>query len=187
MATAYAQSDDDSDIDINSPIVMESIADQETTDVIEPASKVPFTIKKASIRKQYADANDKSSSVEVTRLVIDAAIGADGLDGDGKFANKHLFSELILTFNKETHTGDWWLKKSRGPTKQFLQALGFDPAAPPAIDVDFLSELGGREFVADIRKRPIQEKTAEINDKGKNVYRDTGDFRNELANFRAAA
>lgn len=185
MATGYAQADDD--VDINEPVVMDSVADQETTDVIEPVSRVPFTIKKASIRKQYADPNDKSSTVEVTRLVIDAAISADGVDGEGKYANKHLFSELILTFNRETHTGDWWLKKSRGPTKQFLQALGYDPAEPPTIDADFLGELGGREFIADIRKRPMQEKTGELNDKGKAVYRDTGDFRNELQNFRAAA
>jgi hypothetical protein len=184
MSQAYAMDDD---VDINEPITMDSVADQETTDVIEPVSKVPFVIKKASIRKQYADANDKSSSVEVTRLVIDAAIGADGVDTEGKYANKHLFSELILTFNKETHTGDWWLKKSRGPTKQFLQALGYDPAQPPTIDAEFLSELGGKEFVADIRKRPIQQKTDQINEKGKAVYESTGDFKNELANFRAAA
>lgn len=187
MATAYSQEEDDSGIDINSPIIMESIADQETTDVIDPVSKVPFIIKKASIRKQYLDANDKSSGVEVTRLVVDAAIGADGVDTEGKYANKHLFAELILTFNKETHQGDWWTKRSRGPTKQFLQALGYDPAEPPTIDAEFLSELGGKEFIADIRKRPMQEKTGETNDKGKAVYRDTGDFRNELQNFRAAA
>lgn len=184
MATAYAQEDD---VDVNEPIVMESVADQETTDVIDPQSKVPFVIKKASIRKQYLDPNDKSSSVEVTRLVVDAAIDADGVDGDGKYANKHLFAELILTFNKETHTGDWWLKKSRGPTKQFLQALGYDPAEPPTIDAEFLTDLGGKEFIADIRKRPMQEKTGELNDKGKPAYRDTGDFKNELSNFRAAA
>jgi hypothetical protein len=184
MSTGYAREDEEPDI--NSPIVMDSVADQETSDVIDPVSKVPFVIKKASIRKQHLDPNDKSSSVEVTRLVIDAAIGADGVDTEGKYANKHLFTELILTFNKETHTGDWWLKRSRGPTKQFLQALGFDPATPPTIDADFLSELGGREFIADIRKRPMQEKTGELNDKGKPAYRDTGDFKNELTNFRAA-
>jgi hypothetical protein len=185
MATGYAQADDD--VDINEPIVMDSVADQETTDVIDPASRVPFVIKKASIRKQYANPQDKSSGVEVTRLVIDAAIASDGVDGEGKYANKHLFGELILTFNKETHTGEWWEKKSRGPTKQFLQALGYDPAEPPTFDAEFLSDLAGKEFVADIKKRPMQEKTGEVNDKGKAVYRDTGDYRNELGNYRAAA
>lgn len=185
MSAQYAKEDDD--VDINEPIAMDDLSDQETRDVIDPVSKVPFTIKKASIRKQYADQNDKSGTPEVTRLVIDAAVDSDGVDGDGKYAGKHLFAELILTFNKETHTSDWWLKKSRGPTKQFFSALGFDVAALPAIDAEFLSDLAGRSFVADIRKRPIQEKTSEVNEKGKAVYRDTGDFANELSNFRAAA
>lgn len=183
MSAQYAMDDD---VDINEPVVMDDLSDQETRDVIDPASKVPFTIKKASIRKQYADPQDKNSTVEVTRLVIDAAIDSEGVDQEGKYAGKHLFSELILTFNKETHTGDWWLKRSRGPTKQFFAALGFDPAALPAINSEFLSDLVGRQFIADIRKRPIQEKTSEVNDKGKAVYRDTGDFANELQNFRAA-
>lgn len=185
MSTQYAM--DDSEIDINEPVVMDDISDQETRDVIDPASKVPFTVKKASIRKQYANPQDKSSGVEVTRLVIDAAVGSEGTDQEGKYSGKHLFTELILSFNKETHTGDWWLKRSRGPTKQFFTALGFDVAALPAITAEFLSELNGRNFIADIRKRPIQEKTSEVNDKGKAVYRDTGDFANELTNFRTAA
>lgn len=184
MSAAYSMEDD---VDINEPVVMDDLSDQETRDVIDPASKVPFTIKKASIRKQYADPQDKTSTVEVTRLVIDAAIDPEGIGEEGKYAGKHLFSELILTFNKETHTGDWWLKRSRGPTKQFFAALGFDPAALPKIDSDFLGELVGRSFIADIRKRPIQEKTSEVNDKGKAIYRDTGDFANELQNFRAAS
>lgn len=182
-----AYSKDDEEPDVNDPIQMDDLSDQEVSDVMEPASRVPFIIKKASVRKQYADANDKSSEVEVTRLVIDAAIDAAGIDGDGKYANKHLFSELILSFNKETHSSEWWMKRSRGPTKQFYTALGYDPKKLPVVDVDFLSELGGKEFIADIKKKPQQEKTAELNDKGKNIYRDTGDFRNELTNFRAAS
>lgn len=185
MSTAYA-TDTDSDVDINEPVMVGDLSDQETTDVIEPASKVPFIIKKASVRTQHSDPKDTSSPWAVKRLVIDAAIATDGVDGEGKYANKHIFSELILTFNTDIYNSEWWMKKSRGPTKQFFAALGFDVASLPAIDADFLNELAGKEFVADIRKRPIQEKTAEINDKGKNIYRDTGDFKNELANFRGA-
>lgn len=184
MSTAYAQADDAPDI--NEPIVMDSVADQETSDVIDPARKVPFIIKKASVRTQNVDSKDASSDWAVKRLVIDAAIGADGVDGEGKYANKHIFSELILTFNRDIYNSEWWMKKSRGPTKQFLQAMGFDPAQPPTIDSEFLGELVGREFVADILRRAIQEKTSEINANGKNVYRDTGDFKNELSNFRSA-
>lgn len=186
MSTAYSTAEDSDSPDINSPVLVGDLSDQETTDVIDPASKVSFVIKKASVRTQHSDPKDTSSPWAVKRLVIDAAIGPEGVDTDGKYANKHLFSELILTFNTDIYNSEWWMKKSRGPTKQFFAALGFDVAALPAIDNDFLGELAGKEFVADIRKRPIQEKTAEINDKGKNIYRDTGDFKNELANFRIA-
>lgn len=187
MATGYAQADDTDSVDINDPVVMDDLSGQEVSDVLEPARKVPFIIKKASIRKQYADPNDKSGPADVTRLVIDAAIGADGVDTEGKFANKHLFAELILTFNKEVKTGEWWEKRSRGPTKQFFQALGYDVSALPTIDAEFLSDLGGKEFIADIMRKPIQQKTDQVNDKGKAVYESTGEFRNELANFRSAA
>lgn len=183
MSTAYADSDE---IDINDPITIGDLSDQQVSDVIDPARKVPFIIKKASVRKQYADPQDKTSTVEVTRLSIDAAIGADGTDTEGKYANKHLFTDLVLTFNAETHTGDWWLKRSRGPTKQFFQALGFDVAGLPPIDAEFLTDLGGKEFVADILRKPIQQKTDQLNDRGKNIYADTGDFKNELGNFRAS-
>ena len=184
MSTSYAEADDD--VDVNEPLVMDDISDQEVSDVIDPAKRVPFVIKKASIRVQHQDFNDKSSPWAVKRLVIDAAIGADGVDTEGKYANKHLFAELVLAFNKEIYNSEWWLKKSRGPTKQFFVALGFNPAELPTIDTDFLGELGGREFIADVQRKPIQKKTDQVNESGKAVYADTGDFKNELANFRSA-
>lgn len=185
MSTQYAREDED--IDLNDPVLVGDLSDQTVSDVIDPARKVPFIIKKASVRKQYADANDKSSTVEVTRLSIDAAIGADGVDTEGKYANKHIFCDLVLAFNKETHTGEWWEKRSRGPTKQFFQALGYDVANLPPIDADLLGELGGKEFVADILRKPIQNKTDQLNPTtGKAIYANSGDYKNELANFRAA-
>lgn len=189
MSTAYAEADD---IDINQPIVMDNISDQEVNEVLDPASKVPFTIKKASIRVQHEDPKDNSSTWTFRRLVIDAAIGADGVDGEGRYANKHLFTELLLQFNSadfpDRFALDWWKKQSRGLTKQFFTALGFDAAALPAIDPDFLSGLAGRDFIADIKKREISKKTDEIDPKNnKPIYKGTGDYRNELANFRPAA
>lgn len=180
MSTQYAREDED--VDLNEPLVMDDLSNQEVSDVMDPFRKVPFVIKKAQVRRQ----KDDDGTVQVTRLSIDAAIGADGVDGEGKYANKHLFTDLVLSFNKETHTGEWWEKRSRGPTKQFFMALGYDPAALPRIDQEFLDELGGKEFVADILRKPIQQKTEELNDKGKNIYRDTGEFKNELSNYRKA-
>jgi hypothetical protein len=182
MSASYAREDEE--IDINDSIEIGDLSDQQVSDVLDPARKVPFIIKKASIRKQYANQNDKTGTPDVTRLSIDAAIGADGLDGEGKFANKHLFCDLILAFNREVKTGDWWEKRARGPAKQFFQALGYDVANLPRIDAELLGELGGKEFVADILRKPMQEKTGEQNEQGKDTYRDTGEFKNELSNFR---
>lgn len=185
--SSYAKAEDD-DVDLNDlDLDIGSLADQETTDVLDPAPKVRFEIKKAEVRKQYEDPQDKTSKVLVTRLSLQAKVSEDGTNHEGANAGRVLFPEFILAFDKETKTGDWWEKKARGPMKELLVALGYDPAAPPRIDRDFIDGLAGREFIADIKKRKVQEKTDEINPKtGKNVYKDTGDFQNELGNFRAA-
>lgn len=187
MSAAYSMEDE---VDINSPVVMDDISDQEVNEVLDPASRVPFTIKKASIRTQHENPQDSSTTWTFRRLVIDAAIGDAGVDGDGKYTNKHLFSELLLQFNAgdfpERFASDWWKKQSRGGTKQFFVALGFDAAALPAINTDFLAELVGRDFIADIKKREIEKKTDETDAKGKAIYKGTGEYRNELANFRVA-
>ncbi len=186
MSTSYVMDDD---VDLNeSPIQMDDLSDQVTNEAMEPATRVPFIIKKATVRTQHEDSKDMSSPWTIKRLSVDVAIQADGVDGEGKYANKHLFPELVLAFNvsdfPERFGSDWWKKSSRGPTKEFFVALGYDPKSLPAIDADFLTELSGKEFIADIKRKPVQEKTDQVNDKGKAVYKDTGDFRNELANFR---
>jgi hypothetical protein len=53
-----------------------------------------------------------------------------------------------------------------------------DPANPPKVTDQFLGELKGREFFADITKTAITMKNAE----GK--YVPTGNFKNELKNFK---
>lgn len=184
MATAYQMDEDD--VDVNEPVVMDDLSDQETSDVLEPAKKVVFEIKKAEVRKQYEDPKDKTSTWMVTRLNLQAKVGENGTDGEGKYAGRVLFPEFIIAFNKEEKKGEWWEKKARGPAKELFLALGFDLKAMPAIDADFLSSLEGRFFMADILQRKVQEKTDQVNDKGKAIYKDTGEYRNELANIRAA-
>lgn len=187
---------EDEEVNINEPIVLGDLSDQELTDVMEPHSKVPFIIKKASVRKRYLD-NKKAPSEDnpwsETLLVVESAIGPEGVDGEGKYKNKRMFPELPLAFSiegpfKERAKSDWWMKKRRAPTVEFFIALGYTPDKLPNIDTELLKEiLPGREYVADIKKNAVQAKTGEKDDKGKDVYKDTGDFRNELGNFRKAA
>jgi hypothetical protein len=147
--------------------------------VLEPHPKVQFAVKKASVRT----AEDKDTHTwMVKRLVVEAQIGPLGVDGEGKYANKVLFPEFILTFNKadfpDTYNKPWWEKEARFPTKQFLKAVGEDVTSIRVND-DFLLNLVGREFIADIKRSEIRQK----GDNGK--YEGTGDFKNELANFRS--
>jgi hypothetical protein len=187
MATNYSQADDDSGVDINEPIQMDDISGQETTDVLEPARRVPLEIKAAKIRTRYDDENDKSGGY-VKRLSLQVAVGADGVDGEGTSANRRLFPEYVIAFSSGdgVRDSDWWKKKARGPVKELFAALGIELNPPPPIDQDFLDSLVSREFRADIKRKPIQKKTDEINPKtNKPVYKDTGDFQNELENHRA--
>ena len=184
MATSYAM--DDEDVDLNEPVVLDDLSDQETSDVMDPASKVRWSIKKAELRKQYEDPRDKTSTWLVTRLNLQVKVGEDGTDGNGLNAGRVVFPELILSYNKDEKKGEWWEKKARGPAKEFFLALGFDLKAMPAIDQDFLDSLKDREFIADLKRIAMQEKTDEVNDKGKAVYKKTGEFKNDLSNYRPA-
>jgi hypothetical protein len=118
----------------------------------------------------------------VKRLVVEAQVGPEGIDGEGKYANKVLFPELILTFNKadfpDTYSKPWWEKEARFPTRQFLKAIGED-ISNVRINDEFLTSLIGREFVADIKRSEIRQKVD-----GK--YVGSGDYKNELTNFRSA-
>lgn len=171
-------SDEEVPFDVNDEIDVGDLSDQQGG-VLEPASKVRFHIKKASVRT----AEDKDTKTwMVKRLVVEAQVTSDGVDGEGKYANKVLFPELILTFNKsdfpDAFAKPWWEKEARYPTKQFLKAMGED-ITNVRINDDFLSGLTGREFIADIKR-------SEIRAKKNGKYEGTGDFKNELVNFRSA-
>ena len=149
--------------------------------VLEAASKVQFVIRKASVRTQ----DDKESGKwSVKRLAVEAAIGPLGVDGEGKFANKVLFPEFVLTMNTtdfpEKFASSWWQKEARYPLKQFLKALNREITSVRVND-EFLIGLQNEEFIADIKRVEIKTK----GDDGK--YHGSGDFKNELANYRAAS
>jgi hypothetical protein len=190
MSTSYAMSDEDADI--NQPILVDDLSDQETSDVMERAPRVPWIIKKAEIRISKLDnkaAMSENNPWLIKKLALQIAVGADGTDGEGANANRRVFQDYILAFNTEADPkfkSDWWQKKARGPAKELFTALGFDLKALPPIDADFLSDLNEREFVADLLKREDEKRTDQINDKGKPVYEKMGTYRNEITNHRAA-
>lgn len=191
MSSAYA-TDSDDDVDVNEPVTVGDLSEQETSDVMDPARRVPWVIKKAEVRVAREDKDDANSAHNVTRLALGVAVGPDGTDGEGANAGRWVFADYVLAFSTEgtysaRATSEWWQKKARGPAKELFVALGYDVKALPKIDREFLDELVGKEFVADLLKKPIQQKTDDISEKtGKNVWVATGEYRNELGNHRAA-
>ena len=181
MSTSFAMEEE---ADINEPVLMDDLSDQESSDVMERAPKVRWEIKKAEVRTRYDNEGDKSNYVK--RLSLQVAVGPDGTDGAGLNANRRVFMDYIIAFTSGDglRDSDWWKKRARGPAKELFTALQFDLKNLPTIDADFLSDLQGREFIADLVKKEQEEKTDQFNEKGKPVYRKTGEYRNELANHR---
>lgn len=179
-AIDYGDTDtDDPGFQVTEQVEVGDLSEQQGG-VMEAVSKVPFTIRKASVRVQ----EDKETKLwTVKRLSVEAAIGPLGVDGEGKFANKVLFPEFVLTMNSadfpDKFASSWWQKEARYPLKQFLKALNRDITSVRVND-EFLLGLQNEEFVADIKRVEIKTK----GDDGK--YHGSGDFKNELANYRAA-
>lgn len=178
-AIDYGESDtDDPGFQVNEPVEVGDLSEQQGG-VLEAAQRVGFVIRKATVRTQE-DKDTKQWSVK--RLSVEAAIGPLGVDGEGKYAGKVLFPEFILTFNKadfpDKFSKPWWEKEARYPLKQFLRALGRD-ITQVRVNDEFLIGLQNEEFTADIKRKEIQTKGDD------DKYHGSGDFKNELTNFRA--
>lgn len=168
--------------DVTDEVDVGDLSTQTGNDVIDPHRKVRFEIRKASVRPYQKDGEEQWRK---KFLALDLAVTSDGVDGEGKYANKHFFQDLLLVTNTSHYPEldtEHYRTKARFDTKVFLKAMGFDPAKPPRINDDFLIELTGREVIADITRREIQQPPTEQGGK----WVGTGEFRNEIKNFRAA-
>lgn len=170
--------------DVVDPIEGEDISGATGNDTIEAASKVRFIIKEAKVRR--VESKD-SGEWHFTQLEPTLVIGPLGVDGQGKYKNKHFFGNqikfpgLLLARNKETKNSDWWVKQSAYQYKQFLLALGLPVKPSPTINDEFLASLAGREIMADIQLVPIQ-----VKDESTQKYVNTDDRQNIITNFKKA-
>lgn len=168
----------DEGFEVHEDIEVGDLSDQEGQEVIEAARRVTFTIKKAE-RDVIVD--KETQEVLFKKLKVTLAVGPLGVDGEGKYKNKHFFPSLLLWFNSDRYSSDWWQKKSRYPFKSFLLALGFDPKQPPVINEEFINGLVGQEVIADIQKSEVRRKD------GSGKYVGTGEYENVIANFKKVA
>ena len=182
MSTATAEDTyGDTGFDITDEVDVGDLSTQTGNDVIDPAKKVRFEIRKVSVRPYIAKGE---SEWRKKFLSLDLVVGSDGVDGEGKYANKHFFQDLLLVANTTEFPDlatEHYRTKARFNTKLFLKAMGFDPAAPPRINDDFLAELTGREVYADITRREIQTAPAEQGGR----WVGTGEYKNEVRNFKS--
>ena len=181
MSTPESAIDYGEGFEITDEVDIGDLSTQTGNDVIDPAKKVRFEIRKMSVRTYQKDGE---TDWRKKFLSVDFVVTSDGIDGEGKYANKHFFQDLLLVANTpafpELDT-EHYRTKARFDTKLFLKALGFDPSKPPKINDDFLTDCTGRELYGDITRREIQTAPAEQGGK----WIGTGEFKNEIRNFRA--
>lgn len=171
----------DEGFDVTDEVDVGDLSTQQGNDVIEPHKKVRFEVRKATVRDYK---KDDDSSWRKKFLALDVVVGSDGVDGQGKYANKHFFQDLLLLANTSHYPEldtENYRTKARFDTKVFLKAMGYDPAKPPKINDDFLIGLTGREVFGDITKRSIDNPPTEQGGK----WTPSGEFRNEIKNWRA--
>lgn len=180
-ALDYGDSDSDAPFDVTDEVDVGDLSTQQGMDVIDPYRKVRFEIRRASVRPYQKDGE---ASWRKKWLALDIAVTSDGVDGEGKYANKHFFPDLLLVANTQDYPEldtDHYKTKARFDTKVFLKALGYDPAKPPKINDGFLVGLAGREVYADITRREIQQPPGE----GETKWKGTGEYKNEIKNWRS--
>lgn len=167
--------------DVVDTIEGEDLSNVTGNDVIDSASKVRFTIKEAKVRR----VESKDGTYHFTQLEPTFVVGALGVDGQGKYKNKHFFGNqmkfpgLLIARNKDTKVSDWWVKQASFQYKQFLLALGLPVSPTPTINDAFLASLAGREIVAD-----IQSVQVEVKDETTGKYVKTDERENILANWK---
>lgn len=173
---------------VNDPIEVGDLSTQTAEDVLEPARRVPFTVKKAAIRTQLEDnkhVESEDNRWKVKRLALQLAIGAEGVDGNGKYANKRLFPELALTFNTsdfpEQYSTEYYQKRARADTKAFFLAMGFDVKSLPPITDEFIADLVERDVIGDITRKEVRQLNTETNE-----WEGTGEYKNLITNYRSA-
>lgn len=158
---------------------------QEHSDVIEPARGVEVYIKSVRIKPYTPDGKKDWMRAYLEPMIV---VGEKGVDGKGRYKNKHFFPSILSNVNRESKEYDFTVnaegKKSEyyqphgnafGDWNAFLTALGFPNSPAPKNDAKFRKALIGRRLIVDITKdrKKVKDKST-----GKYVYVD--EYENKL-------
>jgi hypothetical protein len=155
----------------------------ERSDVIEPAKGVEMFIKSVKVDKYVPEGSSDWKLINIEPMLV---IGEKGIDGKGKYKNKHFFPRILVAVNRKAY--DFSRNAAGKPTtyydpsgnafgdyNAFLTALGFKTNPAPRNDAAFRQALVGRRLIVDITKDRRQVKD---NVTGKYVYVD--EYENKL-------
>lgn len=136
------------------------------SDVLEPVNGVEMKITQVKVDKYVPEGNQQWKTA---RMEVWLVIGPKGIDGKGKYANKHFFPRLGFAVNRGTY--DFSVNAQGKPTdyytpaggffgdyNAFLLALGFKTNPAPKNDAQFRRELVGRTLTVNIKKDRKQVK-----------------------------
>lgn len=166
---------------------------QERSDVIEPVKGVEAYIKSVRLDKYVPEEKDGGKrdangdlQWKLANLEPMIVIGEKGIDGKGRYKNKHFFPRILCAVNRQAYDftvnaegkatvyyqpegngfGDW---------NAFLTSLGFKTSPAPRNDAAFRRSLVNRKILIDITKdrKKVKDKVT-----GKYVYVD--EYENKL-------
>lgn len=183
--SALHYGDDEPGFDITEEVEVDDLSTQQGGDAIDPRRDVRFEVRKASVRTYTPRDSD---TWEAKYFALDLVVADQGVDGEGKYAGKHFFQDLLLKKNVDElpHLNtENYKTKDRFDFKTFLKATGHDPAKPPKVNDDFIMGVVGMEVIADIRRKEKRFNTGQQDAKGKDIWEGTGEFKNEVKNFRS--
>lgn len=166
-----AVSDDEPPFDVTEDLDVGDLSDQEGG-VLPPATRVIGTIKKASVKRslldnKYSERDDNPWTFKYLHLEI--KIGDDGIDGEGTYAGKVMFTsmmDIVLTYNEaackrkfesnpknagKKFNAHWWSKEARFGAKQFFTALN-GSAQNIKVNDDALLAMLEQSIMFDIKR-----------------------------------
>jgi hypothetical protein len=136
------------------------------SDVIEPANDVELIIKSVKVDKYVPEGNTQWKTARMELMLV---VGPKGIDGKGKYKNKHFFPRIGFAVNRGTY--DFSVNAEGKPTNYyqpsggyfgdynaFLVAAGFKNNPAPKNDAAFRKALVGKSILVDIKKDRKQVK-----------------------------
>lgn len=155
----------------------------ERSDVIEPVKNVEVYIKSIRLDKYVPEGETEWKTARLEPMIV---VGEKGIDGKGKYKNKHFFPRIVCAVNRAHYD---FSKNAQGKPTQywepsggafgdwnaFLTALGFKTNPAPKNDAAFRKSLVGRKLIVDITKDRKQ-----VKDKVTGKYEYVDEYENKL-------